>query len=399
MSHLTGSPPPPTPLRQGRGGLTWLELGGTMAMTLIAGCTCRAEPAPGVPTPYSPQLPANVAPIPNPTDNPMTVEGVRLGRLLFYDPLLSVNRQQSCASCHQQELGFTDGLPRSVGTHGDEVARNSMPLFNLAWNEAFMWDGRAPSLEAQIRIPLTHPKEMDRDVDLLTADLQAHPHYPALFDAAFPGETATTDNAIKALAQFVRSIVSFRAPIDQAGDSAPRSVAYYRGDAVFKTPMPIGDPDAVQDLCNFCHLDRYGLADPNASEVMGLFQIGELKNSGHLTPHDKGLGDITGKPEDAWLFKVPSMRNLALTGPFLHDGSAATIFDAIEHYNHLPDHPLLAEELKLRGAPANMNLTPAQIEDMVVFLDVFVDRELTRDPAYGDPFEQEGLDWAGWTRP
>jgi cytochrome c peroxidase len=142
-----------------------------------------------------------------PADNPQTIQGIALGRLLFYDTMLSGNKKQSCGSCHLQQLSFTDGKPLAIGAFGDTI-RNSMTLVNMAWSKDFFWDGRVKQLEDLMKYPITNPKEMAKDTVLLIKKLKEHNYYPKLFAMALPEEDISIKTLSKALAQFVRIIVT-----------------------------------------------------------------------------------------------------------------------------------------------------------------------------------------------
>jgi cytochrome c peroxidase len=360
---------------------------------LLVLAACHREPAPVArPTPFTPKVPSYVLPMPVPADNPLTVEGVELGRRLFYDRLLSRDGSLSCSSCHQQAHGFADPRPVSIGVEGQAGRRNAMPLFNLAWEPAFFWDGRAATIEEQVMVPLQAPDEMARDVDLLIADLQKAPDYVARFDAAFPGQGVTPTTIARALAQFVRSIVSFSAPWDVTDEAAwtKEGGPATRGHHLLSHPYP-DVPGASMLPCNGCHAGDRGV-DPE-SELKhrpGLFSAGGFRNNGLDDPRDLGRLEVTKDPKDRALFRVPSVRNLGLTAPYFHDGRFADLRDVVRHYAagvHASDtlDPLLTKD----GAPLRIPLKDADVEDMLVFLQLLDDPSLATNPAWSDPFAAE----------
>lgn len=355
-----------------------------LLLALVLGCG-----APPALTPWTVSLPAYITPMPVPADNPMTVEGVELGRRLFYDPLLGADGVVSCASCHQQARAFTDGLPVSVGAFGRRTRRNSMPLFNLAWSPALFWDGRAASLEEQVLQPIEGEDELARDLDAVLRDLAERRPYPALFAAAFPGEGLTRQTLAKALAQFVRSLVSFGAPIDQLGRGFEPQGAQLRGSAMFEGPLP--REGGVEDLCNVCHEQRAALSAEGPIEHRGLFTDNRLRHNGlPADPGDRGRAEVSGRAEDEGLFRVPSMRNAAVTGPYFHDGRAADLPAVLEHYNTgLHDAPTLDPVLRgPDGAPLRLELGAAELEDMTAVMDLFTDTVFLGNPLHGPPAER-----------
>ncbi|MGY8690612.1 MAG: MbnP family protein, partial [Verrucomicrobiales bacterium] len=249
-----------------------------------------------------------------PKDNPLTVEGVRLGERLFHDPRLSKGNAQSCASCHQQSHAFTDPNTRfSVGVNGDAGMRNAMPLFNLAWKKAFFWDGRVKSLREQVLEPIQDAHEMNEALPAVVAKLQADADYSALTEAAFGTRSITAEHVAKGLEQFLQTLISQDSKFDRA---ARREVAFTdeekRGFQLFVTEFDPKNNLRGAD-CFHCHGGN-------------LFTNHDFANNGlDATFADLGLGKVTDKPEDAGKFATPSMRNVAVTGPYMHDGRFATL--------------------------------------------------------------------------
>ena len=293
-------------------------------LILLACFSCENESVDQyVPTPYQLEIPKlfqdNILAPVIPVDNPMTVEGVALGKKLFFDPILSGDNTQSCADCHAPENAFSDTRKFSDGINGEFGNRNTMPLFNLAWNydEKFFWDGNTFSLEHQALVPVADPIEMNStwlDVEL---KLQQHNEYPDLFEAAF-GTTKIDSNLVtKAIAQFERTLISANSKFDQ----------YLLGQTNL-TPEELNGfnifMDEARGDCFHCHgSDKNPLWTDNAFHNNGLDQ----------TFTDLGLGAVTGDPADNGKFKSPSLRNLAFTAPYMHDGRFATLDDVINHYS------------------------------------------------------------------
>lgn len=322
------------------------------------------------PTPLQVNYPAWVnifaGAMPVPADNPLTVEGVALGRKLFYDKLLSDNRTQSCASCHRIEHSFNDPRPFSKGTNGAEGDRNAMSIVNLAWSNKLFWDGRRTTLEEQAHDPVTNPVEMRNTWPEVVRRLQQHPEYPSLFYKAF-GTTAIDSNlVVKAIAQFERTLVSFNSRFDKyyfEGDTTVFTEQEKRGLALF-----MGKAD-----CNHCHTD-----------VM-LTDDGLRNNGMDVSFTDKGRGRVTGNAADDGKFKVTTLRNIALTAPYMHDSRFATLEQTVEHYNSgvKTNSPNLDTNMEV--IKAGLNLTPQEKADLVAFMKTLTDSSFINNPDFKAP--------------
>jgi cytochrome c peroxidase len=260
-------------------------------------------------------------PIPDlPRDNPLIRERVELGRALFFDQRLSINHGQSCADCHGTARAFTDGRARARGAEGVFGARNTMPLFNLAWKKQFFWDGRAPSLRRQVLEPIQNPIEMHQSLTNLEATLRGATNYPPLFTAAFGTPEITSEKIALALENFLLTLTSCDSKFDRVlRGTESFTPEEQRGFELFSTEY---DPRRGQfgADCFHCH----GGA---------LFQSQAFGNNGlDETPSDPGLAKITGKEFDRGKFAVPSLRNVALTAPYMHDGRFQTLEEVVEHY-------------------------------------------------------------------
>ena len=313
--------------------------------------------------------------------NPTTNDGATLGRVLFYDKNLSLNNTIACASCHKQKFSFTDPLTFSKGFEGGLTARNSMAIVNSKYysNGHFFWDERAVSLEDQTLMPIQHPVEMGMTLDSLEKRLAAKDYYKVLFRKAFGDENITRDRVSKALAQFIRSMVSYQSKYD-AGLTA------------------LGRPATPQDnFSNFTqqenqgmHLFQQNCAGPcHAGELQNMQQA---RNNGlDLVYTDNGTGVITGRTVDNGKFKSPSLRNIALTAPYMHDGRFATLSEVVEHYNSkIQNNVNLDNRLKDPAdntQPLRMNLTQQQKDAIVAFLNTLTDNTFVSDTKYSDPFK------------
>lgn len=309
-----------------------------------------------------------------PDDNPLTNEGATLGRVLFYDTDLSRDHAISCASCHKQSHAFSDNVASSTGINNSPTSRNSMALFNLQFSRRFFWDRRANSLESQVLQPIEHPGEMDLTLPEVISRLETSSFYPELFTAAFGDATINEDRISKALAQFARSIRSFRSKYDAGLDQdfANFTVQELEGKALFFNGTT---------RCNQCHM------------TINFYTPGALNNGLDLNYADSGLASITGNEQDIGRFKTVSLRNIELTSPYMHDGRFQTLEDAIGHYNgNIQPHPnlddRLTEELQIGGTPIDPELTPAQVDALVAFLHTLTDHTLSSNPFYSNPFEE-----------
>ncbi len=274
-------------------------------------------------TPYAFRMSATF-PIPDlPRDNPLLVERVELGRKLFFDRHLSINDRQSCADCHEPQKAFTDGRREARGAEGDLGPRNSMPLFNLAWKKEFFWDGRAPTLRDQVLQPIQNPIEMHQSLTNLVAKLTAdsHSEYAPLFEAAFGASQITSEKIALALENYLLTLTSFDAKFDRVQRGEDKfTPEEQRGFELFSTEY---DPRRGQfgADCFHCH----GGA---------LFQSQGFANNGLDDKFtDLGRGKITGKSSDNGKFAVPSLRNVELTAPYMHDGRFRSLEEVVDHYS------------------------------------------------------------------
>jgi len=344
-----------------------------------------ADPSLGL-TPYEVPLPAYLETLPAPADNPLTHAGVDLGRRLFYDPILSGSDTISCATCHHQERSFADRRGVSVGESGKPLARNTMALVNLAWTAPYFWDGRVETLEDLVSQPIEHPDEMAEDMAHLVSQLEGHPDYPGRFEAAFPGEGISQETLSKAIGQFLRTLVSFNSRADLIDSGRVElSELEMRGNQIMTGGLPMGAPDRVPDICDGCHKHSAGVKD-EASE-MGLFTISEARGNGlPVLDGDIGVGRFTGVAADEGRFIVPSIRNLSVTAPYMHDGRLADLDAVLLHYNEqMAASASLDEPLARDGVPLRMAMGPADRAAVVAMLGVFTDEHFLENPAFADP--------------
>ncbi|OJJ23088.1 cytochrome-c peroxidase [marine bacterium AO1-C] len=318
-----------------------------------------------------------------PEDNHMTEAGIDLGRHLFFDKRLSKNSQVSCATCHQPSKAFTDGLPVSVGIDGRTTTRNSMSLVNLLWVNRFFWDGRANSLEEQALQPIQDEREMGITLIELVAKIEAIPVYKEKFNAAFGSETVSPDRVAKALAQFQRSLISAGSRFDKIrrGEVQPTEREQRAIDLFFTHPEPSAPIPLRGGNCGDCHGSN-------------LTTLNTFHNNGlDLVPSDLGVGAITGRDTDNGKMRAPSLRNIALTAPYMHDGRFKTLEEILDHYNeHIQptanlDPLITAASNEIQGK--SLALTTQEKKDIVFFLKMLTDSSFINNPAFQNPWPDQ----------
>ena len=316
-------------------------------------------------TPYAFQMSATF-PIPDlPRDNPLLTERVELGRKLFFDTRLSVNGRQSCSTCHQPQSGFSEAKRVSTGAEDQPGTRNAMTLVNLAWKKFFFWDGRAASLREQVLQPIQNPIEMHETLTNVVVKLTRSEDYAALFAQAFGTPEITAEKVSLALENYLLTLTSFNAKFDRVLRGEEQfTPAEQRGFELFSTEY---DPRRGQygADCFHCH------GGP-------LFQSQGFANNG-LDDHfaDIGRGKITGKVSDNGKFAVPSLRNVAVTGPYMHDGRFKTLAEVVEHYvNGVKRSPTLDPNLA-KHPDGGVPLSLADQRALVAFLSTLTDTQFT----------------------
>jgi len=292
--------------------------------------------------------------------NPLTEEGFQLGRHLFYDPILSRDSTISCASCHLQATGFTHvDHDLSHGIDGQIGNRNSLALINLAWSKDFMWDGGVNHLDVQPINPITSHDEMDEKLDNVVKKLQKSTNYQQLFKDAFGDSKVTGQRILKALSQFMTLLKSSNSKYDRV---MRKEITYnereQRGYELFKIH------------CASCHKEP--LFSSDQFEYNGL--------SLDATLNDIGRMKITNKKEDSLRFKVPTLRNIQFTYPYMHDGRFKKLSEVVNHYNSLSHNKLLPKELN-----KPMNLSDKDRVDLVLFMTTLTDNEFLFNPRFSYP--------------
>lgn len=350
--------------------LTLLALG----IAGVAACEREIGPAKNA-TPVTLEFPMGFPQVALPADNPLTKEGIALGRMLFYDPILSRDSTLSCAGCHNAEYAFTDrGKAFSVGVDQLEGKRNSMPVANLAWQERFFWDGRSPRLNHQALMPIQDPLEMHETLPSIVAKLNRQPRYQEAFKAAFGTKKASEETVGYALEQFMLTFITGNSKFDRVmrgletfTASEQRGLQLFNGESNPNNPVRGAD-------CFHCHGGT-------------LFSNFTMSNNGLDSVFtDPGYAAVTGLPTDRGKFKVPSLRNVAVTFPYMHDGRFQTLRQVIEHYNEgvVVHSPNL--DPSMIGFVHGLGLSQQDISDLVAFLETLTDESFLNNPAYASPF-------------
>lgn len=326
-----------------------------------------------VPVPYQLDIPAHfdqllIDPV-IPFNNPMTEEGVALGKRLFYDRILSVDNSQACASCHMPQNAFSDPNQFSAGVSGNIGTRNSMPLFNLAWNfdDNYFWDGRALGLEHQALEPVTNPIELENQSWTEVENrLNNHPEYPNLFNQAFGTSTITKNLVTKAIAQFERTLISGNSKFDR----------YLLGQATLT-------PQEQEGLNIFMDEDRGDCFHCHGNPNNPLWTDNQFHNNGlDATFTDLGLGAVTGNHNDDGKFRSPSLRNLAYTAPYMHDGRFATLDEVIEHYSTGLQDSDTIDTLMKKVDEGGVQLSEVDKANLKAFLLSLSDPSFLNNPAF-----------------
>ena len=304
-----------------------------------------------------------------PADNPLTQEGVALGERLFHDQRLSAGYLQSCASCHSATRAFSDGQATSAGVDGIRGTRNSMPLFNLAWSPAYAWDGGKPRIRDQVRAAMTNPIEMKADLTVVVAELNRDAGLRDKFAAAFGSPEITADRVDLAMEQFLLTLVAADSKFDRSLRGAAELTAEEKaGFALFVTEYDPARGRRGAD-CFHCH----GGA---------LFTDFGLRSNGlDLVSADGGRALVTGKKTDAGKFKTPSLRNVAVTAPYMHDGRLATLEDVIAHYDHGVKRAATLDPNLAKHPAVGLALTAGEQRALVAFLRTLTDSTVSAAPA------------------
>lgn len=378
-----------------------------LGLLLMAGCGGGGGDDDGADSPNTPgtsgyqwSLPTGFPTPKESADNPLSPAKVELGRHLFYDPRMSINQTMACASCHQPALAFTDGRATAIGATGEAHPRNSMSLTNVVYNATFNWANpvlTTPHAQALIPIFGEFPVELgwsDHETEIL--DRFRHDSlYQKLFAAAYPGETDpfNADRVAKAIAAFESILISGNSPYDKAtfqGNRGAMSEAARRGQELFFSERM---------ECFHCHggfnfsqsVNHAGTTLSQAEfHNNGLYNIG---GTGDYPLDNRGLWEFTQQPSDMGRFRAPTLRNIELTAPYMHDGSIATLEEVIDHYSRggrlIREGPLAGDGAKnpfKSELIVSFSLTPQEKQDVIAFFQSLTDWEFLCDPRFADPF-------------
>lgn len=345
---------------------------------ILLGYGCRVKEAPLVYNPIAYNLNTGDLTPPNlPSDNPLTVDGVHLGRMLFHEKKLSLDASISCASCHLQDHGFSDSATFSKGVNNLRGHRQAMSVFNLAWNtNGFFWDGRAELLRDQAILPIQDALEMQETMPSVVAKLEAEKRYRDQFFLAFGDENITEKRISLALEQFMFSIVSVNSKYDKhLRGEANLTASEERGKELFFAEYNPGFPAISGADCAHCHSGKN-------------FENDDYMNNGLDSIFtDDGREKATLNSADKAKFKVPSLRNIELTAPYMHDGRFKTLEEVLRHYNTgLVNSPTMDPALLYPYYNGGLMLSNQDIQDLIAFLKTLTDDDLANNQAYSSPF-------------
>lgn len=359
----------------------------SLVLTLISASCGKDKPMvdendltsiPSSPQPFTLKIPANFPKMTIPEDNPLTVEGIDLGRRLFYDPILSRDSSLSCAGCHLPKGSFTDNLATSKGVAGLNGKRSSMSLENIGFvNKGLFWDGRVQTLEEQALLPIEDPFEMHNLWEKAIEKLQKHKTYPTLFRKAFGISSKTEITKIltvKAIAQFERTLISGNAKFDKIY----RREEYFTDEELSGADLYFNSAGAPDAQCAHCHASPF----MNSADY---FNNGLDSSKNLLDFKDIGRGRITGKLFDNGKFRSPTLRNIELTAPYMHDGRFKTLDEVLDHYasgGHYADNvdPFIPQIKDIK-------LSAKQKKQIIAFLKTLTDTSFVNNPAFQDPFK------------
>jgi len=352
---------------------------GWFAITLLI-FSCKKDNTRYFPTPYFLQIPSHFPDMMIPADNPMTVEGVELGRFLFYEKRLSGDNTQSCASCHLPSASFSDPNQFSTGIDGIQGTRHSMAIINIGWEDFFFWDGRETTLESQILEPVANPIEMHQSWKQTVEKLNADVTYRNRFFKAFGEEGIDSTKATKAIAQFVRTLISGESKFDIM-------YKYENNMNLTSDEQAIFQSVDAEEWAGYDLFKSLNGADCFHCHNGPLMRVKKFSNNG-LIPHatdDKGRATVTNNPEDNYKFKVPTLRNIALTAPYMHDGRFTTLDEVIEHYSSGIHMSPTIDPLIEFGSQGGVQLDAQEKYLLKKFLLTLTDQRFITNPNFQDP--------------
>ena len=351
------------------------------SVIILTIASCKKEGVEYVPTPYVLEIPSHFPQMVIPTDNPLTVEGVELGRHLFYEERLSLDNTISCASCHAPANAFSDPRVLSLGVNGATGNRHSMALVNLGWQRFLFWDGRAKSLEQQILEPVPNPVEMHLDWKVAAVKIENDLFYKRMFQKAFGTHFIDSTHISKAIAQFLRTMIS--------GDS--------KYDVLYKLANNVqlnGKEQALNQTISIEERAGYDLfMSLNGADCLHchngpLMQVQIMSNNGLDAYHtDLGYGAVTGNSNDIGKFKVPTLRNIALSAPYMHDGRFSTLEQVIDHYSSGIQVSPTIDPLIEYAFQGGVQLDGYQKQLLKKFLLTLTDSSFVTNPKFAPPIK------------
>ena len=342
--------------------------------------SCKKDTTEYIPEPYELRIPSHFPEMIIPDDNPMTVEGVELGRKLFYENRLSGDNSMACAACHAPQHAFTDINQYSTGIDGIQGNRNSMALINLGWNNFFFWDGRAATLEDQIIGPVINPIEMHDEWSNVVFKLNQDIEYKNDFFKAFGTSEIDSVLAAKAIAQFIRTMISGNSKFDVM-------YKFENGLAMSPEEQSLYSTVTLEEKAGYDLFKSATGADCFHCHNGPLMQVQNFSNNGlYLVHTDPGRGGVNGNPNDIGKFKIPTLRNIAYTAPYMHDGSLADLDAVIEHYStgvekNSPNIDPLMEMADFGG----VQLDALQRSHLKAFLLTLSDPSFINNPDFQEP--------------
>lgn len=348
--------------------IKWL----VFSLLLLIGFAFK-EPLHSYPFPELPFFPD----MPRSGDNVVTIEGATLGRYLFYDSTLSLNNNMSCGSCHKQSVAFSNATNVfSQGNNNHFTTRNAMPLFNLAWYPSFFWDGRARSIEEQVFHPVRDSTEMNLPWKMATKRIEKSVFYKKQFYHVFGKQKIDSVLIAKAIGQFLRTLISYQSKYDRVLDRKDRLTEdEYKG-LVLVNDMTKGD-------CLHCHT-----TDANALGTTGGFSNNGLDAATAPEEYkDKGLGGTTGRLSDNGKFKIPSLRNVAVTAPYMHDGRFATLEQVLDFYSEGVKKGANVDSKMGFAHQGGARLNALEKHQIILFLNTLTDSAFITNPEFANPFK------------
>ena len=348
-------------------------------ITAIFFFSCKKDKVVYEPTPYDLEIPSHFPQMPIPADNPMTVEGIELGRYLFYETQLSLDNSISCASCHAPETAFSDSSQFSLGVNGAVGNRQSMALVNLGWQSFFFWDGRASTLEEQILQPIENPVEMHEDWRNVVSKLDSDQKYRTMFFRAFGEPGIDKHKASKAIAQFLRTMISGSSKYDVM-------YKFENGYELTNSEQSLYAQITAEEWAGYDLFTSDNGADCFHCHNGPLMQVQKYSNNGlDASFTDLGRGEVTGNSLDNGKFKVPTLRNISYSAPYMHDGRFSTLDEVIDHYSHGIQQSATIDPLMELSSQGGVQLDAFEKNLLKQFLLTLNDETFINNPDFKEP--------------